>query len=109
MTSRTGIDGGIEITLEFFRHVGPRYFHGAVTLQFDSDLPYEFVSTAVWATSDNYENAIREGVEAVLLDRLGSLAKTRVLLKRIAWDDAASCEAGFRSAAIAATKAAFNV
>jgi hypothetical protein len=109
MPTRTGIDGGIEVTLEFFRHVGPRYIHGAVTLRFDSHLKYEFVSKAIWPTSDNYENAVREAVEQVLLERLGNLNKTRVELRRIAWDEVNSCEAGFRRAALAATKAAFEV
>jgi hypothetical protein len=109
MASRTGIDGGNEVTLEFSQHIGPRYVHGAVTLLFDSNLPYEFVSTAVWPTSDNYESAIREGVEAVLLERIGRLSKTRVLLKRIAWNEVASCEIGFHRAAITATKVAFDV
>jgi len=109
MSNRTGIDGGIEVTLEFSRHLGPRYIHGAVTLQFDSHLPYAFVSSAVWPTSDNYETAIREAVEEVLLMRLGNLSKTRVVLKRVGWDDVNSCEAGFRRAARAATKVAFEV
>ena len=109
MTNRTGIDGGIEVTLEFMRHVGPRYIHGGVTLQFDSNLPYAFSSNAVWPTSDNYEVAIREAVENVLLERLGNLDKTRVLLKGVTWDEVNSCEAGFRRAALVATKAAFEV
>lgn len=101
--------GGVEITFEYSRHVGPRFVHGSVTLQFDGHLPYEFLSTAIWPTSDNYERAIREGIEAVLREHLGGLEKTRVLLKRIAWDDVNSCELGFRHAARAATKAAFEV
>jgi len=109
MTTRRGIDGGIEVTLEFSRHMGPRYIHGAVTLQFDSHLPYAFVSTASWPAEDNYESAIREAVEEVLLERLGSLRMTRVLLKRIGWNEIDSCESGFRRAALAATKAAFEV
>jgi hypothetical protein len=109
MSNRTSIGSGIEVTLEFSRHLGPRYIHGAVTLQFDSHLPYAFVSTAVWPTSANYETAIREAVEEVLLERLGDLSKTRVLLKRVGWNEVDSCESGFRSAARAATKAAFEV
>jgi hypothetical protein len=100
---------GVEVSFEYSRHVGPRFIHGAVTLQFDGHLPYEFLSTAVWPTSDNYEAAIREAVEEVLRERLGGLEKTRVLLKRVGWDDVNSCEAGFRCAAEVATKAAFEV
>ena len=109
MSNRTGIDGGIEVTLEFSRHLGPRYIHGAVTLQFDSHLSYEFVSTAIWPTSDNFENAIQEAVEEILLERLGHINETRVLLKRVGWNEVSSCEAGFRRAARAATKIAFEV
>lgn len=109
MIKRAGIDGGIEITLEFSRHVGARYIHGAVTLQFDSHLPYSFESHAIWPTSDNYEMAIQETVEEILRERLGDLSKTRVLLKRVGWDEVNSCESGFRRAARAATNAAFEV
>lgn len=109
MIERTGLDVGIEVTLEFSRYVGPRYIHGAVTLMFDSHLPYSFQSQAVWPTSDNYEVAIQEAVEEILRERLGGLNKTRVLLKRIAWDEVNSCESGFRRAAKAATIAAFEV
>ncbi len=109
MTNRSGVDGGIEVALEFSRHLGPRYIHGAVTLQFDSHLPYAFVSSAIWPTSENYETAIREAVEEVLLERLGTLEKTRVLLKHVGWNEVNSCEAGFRRAARAATNAAFEV
>jgi hypothetical protein len=109
MSNRTGIVGGVEVTLEFSRHLGPRCIHGAVTLQFDSNLPYSFVSSAVWPASDNYETAIREAVEEVLLMCLGNLSKTRVVLKHVGWDEVNSCEAGFRSAARAATKAVFEV
>ena len=87
MSERVGIDGGIEVTFEFSRHVGSRYIHGAVTLQFDSHLPYSFQSKAVWPTSDNYEAAIQEAVEEVLRERLGGLNKTRVMLSRVGWDE----------------------
>ena len=109
MANQTGIDGGIEVTFEFSRHLGPRYVHGSVTLQFSSHLPYTFESTAVWPVSDNYEVAVQESVEEVLLAYLGDLSKTHVLLKRINWDEVSSCEAGFRQAARAATKAAFEI
>ena len=109
MATRTGIDGGVEVSFEFRRHVGGKYVHGAVGLQFDNHLPYEFVSVAVWPTSDNFENAVRESIEGVLMARLGNLDKTRVTLKSIGWDEMASCESGFRRAAKVATEAAFDV
>jgi len=100
--------GGVEVTLEYSRHVGPRLVHGAVTLNFDSSQPYAFVSHAAWP-ADNYETAVRDGVEGVLRERLGALEKTRVVLKRIVWDEVNSCEVGFKRAAEAATRAAFEV
>ena len=60
MTSDSAIKGGVEITFEYSRHVGPRYIHGALTLQFYPNLQHEFISTASWPTSDNYEKEIRE-------------------------------------------------
>jgi hypothetical protein len=109
MAMRTGIDGGVEVSFEFRRHVGGKYIQGAVGLQFDDHFPYEFVSVAVWPTSDNYEIAIRESIEGVLMERLGNLDRTRVTLKSIVWDDVASCESGFRRAAKVATEVAFDV
>lgn len=93
------VEGGT-VTIEAIRS------HGG---QFNSHLPYTFESTAVWPISDNYEVAIRESVEEVLLAYLGDLSKTHVLLKCISWDEVSSCEAGFRHAACAATKAVFEM
>jgi hypothetical protein len=109
MATRLSSTGGIEVTLEYSRHLGPRFIQGGVTLRFDSHLPYAFESAADWPTSNNFENAIREEVEKVLIERLGSLTMTRVLLKRVALDEVNSCEAGFRRAALAATRAAFEI
>jgi hypothetical protein len=101
--------GQVEVTFEYSRHVGPRFVHGAVTLLFDALQPYQFVSKATWPTTDNYEAAIRKAVEQVLIEHRGSLENTLVALKRVGWDDVASCEMGFVKAARAATKAAFEV
>jgi hypothetical protein len=109
MTTRTGIEGGIEVSFMFRRHVGGKHIHGAVALRFDDHLPYESVSTAVWPPSDNFESAVREAIEEVLMKRLGRLEKTRVTLRRIDWDEVDSCESGFRRAAKAAAEAAFDV
>jgi hypothetical protein len=99
----------VEVSFEFSRHMGPRFVHGGVTLSFDADKPYAFVSEATWPTPDNYESTIREAVEVVLIERQGGLERTRVLLKRIMWHEIDSCESGFRQAARAATLAAFEV
>jgi hypothetical protein len=109
MTIRTGIEGGVDVTFEFLRHLGPRYIHGGVTLSFDANLPYAFISTAVWPSTENYEATIQEAVEQVLIERLGGLDKVRVQLKQIAWNDISSCAAGFNRAARAATREAFDV
>jgi hypothetical protein len=101
--------GQVQITFECSRHLGPNFIHGGVTLVFDSLLPYAFASEVTWPTSDNYENAIREAVEGVLLEKLGNLNFTRVVLRKISWHKVDSCELGFRRAARAATLAALEV
>jgi hypothetical protein len=101
--------GQIEVGFRFLRHMGPKFIHGSVTLQFDSLQPYSFKSYASWPSGVNYEKIIRETVEKILLELQGDLNSTSVILKRIEWDDVNSCEAGFRAAAHAATQSAFNV
>ena len=101
--------GQVEVSFSFSRHVGPRYVHGAVTLQFDGLLPYSFVSQAKWPTGGNYDAAVRRAVEAALSDRLGALERVAVTLKRIEFDPVNSSQLGFERAARAATLAAFDV
>ena len=101
--------GQVEISFSFSRHVGPRYIHGAVTLEFDGLRPYSFVSQATWPAGDNYEAAVRRAVESALTDRLGALAHVAVTLKRIEFDSVNSSQVGFERAARAATLAAFDV
>jgi len=101
--------GQIEITFSYLRHVGPRYVHGGLTLQFDSLRPYAFVSRAQWPGTDNYETSIREAVERVLRELQGHMESTSVVLKSIEWNEIASCQLGFERAAAAATRAAFEV
>jgi len=101
--------GQVEISFRYSRHVGPTHIHGGLTLRFDSLRPYSFVSRAQWPESDNYELAVREAVEQALVDRQGHIKSTRVVLERIEWDSINSCELGFRRAATAATRAAFEV
>jgi hypothetical protein len=101
--------GQVEITFRYSRHVGPKYIHGGLTLQFDSLQPYAFVSRARWPSTDNYETSIREAVEQVLHERQGHTESTLVVLTHIEWDEVDSCEIGFQRAAAAATRAAFEV
>ncbi len=108
MSKQRGV-GGVEVSFEYRRHVGPRFIHGGVTLQFDGHLPYRFVSTAKWPGSDSYEPAIRETIEEVLRERQGNLGTTQVTLKHISWDEMNSCEVGFRRATLVAARAAFEI
>ena len=101
--------GQVEISIRYLRHVGPMNIQGSLTLQFDSLRPYSFIARVQWPGGSNYESAVREAVEEVLQERQGSLDSTRVVLTHIEWDDVASCEVGFRKAAAAATRAAFEV
>ncbi len=101
--------GQVEISFRYSRHVGGTFVHGGLTLQFDSLRPYSFVSRAQWPSTDNYEMSIREVVEQVLQERQGHAETTSVVLKHIEWDDVNSCQLGFRRAAAAATRAAFEV
>jgi hypothetical protein len=101
--------GQVEVSFRFARHVGPRFVHGAVTLQFDSLGPFSFTSKAIWPTSDNYDLAVRDEVQTVIEELQGHLGSTSLTLKAIKWEDVASRESGFRQAARAATEAAFKV
>lgn len=99
--------GQIRISLEYRRHVGPRFIHGAVDLNFDGLGSPGFFSKAAWPEGDNYGAAVCEEVEKVLRERLGD-TPIRVTLESISFDDVSSCEVGFRRAARAATLAAFE-
>jgi hypothetical protein len=108
MTDRNG-PGQIKVSFSYSRHVGPMHMHGGLTLRFDSLKPYAFVSHAQWPSVDNYEASIREAVEEVLRELQGHTDSTLVVLTQIEWDEINSFEVGFRRAAAAATRAAFNV
>jgi hypothetical protein len=69
--------------------------HGSLTLSFDAQQPYGFVSRAQWPDA-NYESCIREAVEEVLRERQGALDRTLVTLARIEWNTVSSSEIGFR-------------
>lgn len=108
MTDRNR-SGQVKIRLSYLRHVGPMHMHGGLTLQFDSLKPYAFVTRVQWPDNANYETSIREAVEKVLIERQGHLESTLVVLTQIEWDDINSSEEGFRRAAVAATRTAFDV
>jgi hypothetical protein len=69
--------GQVEIIFEFSRHLGPRFVHGGVTLDFDSLQQHSFSSHAVWP-AESYEAAVRSEVEAVLREKLGTLNASRL-------------------------------
>jgi hypothetical protein len=99
--------GEVTVSFEYSRHVGPRFVHGAVTLQFGRGNGFEFRSEATWP-QEHYTAAIDRAVRDVLSE-LGALDSTTCALQSVGWDEVASCEAGFAAAARAATRAAFEV
>ena len=101
--------GQVVIFIEYLRHIGPRTAHGAVRLRFDALRPYSFHASVQWPENANYETAVRESVETVLMEHMGSLEKVAVVLESINVDPINSTEQGFRKAARAATEAAFSV
>ena len=101
--------GQIEVTLSYHRHVGGRYIHGSLTLQFDGTRKYSFTSLATWPSTESYETAIKGAVDRALFERLGSLEHVAIVLTRVELDPVASSEAGFSEAARAATLAAFEL
>jgi hypothetical protein len=56
-----------------------------------------------------HDDATRLVVEATLNEVQGHLLSPSVILKKIEWDEASSCQVGFEKAARAATLAAFEV
>jgi hypothetical protein len=96
-----------QISLRYYKHIGPKYLHGDVTLQFDSLQPYSFSSEAKWPNAGNYDEQIRQAVEEALLEHQRYLNRMRVVLKKIEWDEIESCALGFQLAAKAAVHAAF--
>ena len=99
--------GEVTVSFEFSRHVGPRFVHGAVTLQFSRGNGFEFRSEAAWP-QEHYTAAI-EGAVRDVLSELGALESTACLLRSVRWDEVNSCEVGFVAAAREATRAAFEV
>lgn len=107
-TSPRSHPGSVEIAFRFSRHVGPRFIAGSVVLHFSSAASFSFTSEVQWP-EDNYDTAVREGVEDVLRRRLAGTDSATVVLKSIEWDEVASCADGFKRAAAVATEAAFVV
>ena len=100
--------GYVTVRFEYGRVVGPRSIHGGVTLSFEPADTFTFASTVEWPSRDNYEHAVRRGIEAAFLESDGGLPASRVTLTGIVWNDLASCEAGFQAAARIATSAALE-
>jgi hypothetical protein len=98
----------VTVPFEYRRHVGPRYVHGSVTLQFSSSTGFKFESRAVWPQTDDYRCVVEQAVREVLSSR-GVLDRTACTLVCVNWDGVASCESGFAAADRAATLAALEV
>lgn len=98
----------VTVHFEYSRNVGPHSIHGGVTLAFTPAPEYSFASIVVWPSRDNYESAIRRGIEEALVRRTGSLPPLRATLEEIAWHDVNSCEQGFEIAGRIATDAAWE-
>jgi hypothetical protein len=100
--------GEVTVSFEYRRHIGPRFVHGSVTLQFSAGAAFQFCSKAKWPQSDDYTATVESAVREVLADH-GVLELATCTLLSIEWDEVASCQAGFAAAARAATRAAFEV
>jgi hypothetical protein len=90
------------------RHLGPRFTHGCVTLQFSLAESFVFSSIATWPDA-NHDAAVRTGVQEALAERMKEPYAVAVVLKAIESDAVSSCEEGFRLAARAATLSSFVV
>jgi hypothetical protein len=100
--------GYITVSFEYSRVVGPRSIHGGVTLSFEPAEEYSFASNAKWPSTDNYVDAVRQGIEEAFLRRERPLPGVRVTLKAVTWHDIYSCAAAFQTAARIAACAAFE-
>ena len=101
--------GQVEISLEFRRHLGPRFAHAGMKVSFDGLQPYSFSSFATWPEGHNYEALVRDAIEGVLRERLGSLDRVRVVLHSISWDPVNSTADGLRRAARHVAELAFAI
>jgi len=99
--------GEVTVSFEYRRHVGPRYVHGSVTLQFAFSTGFQFKTQAIWPRGEDYTSAVERAVREVLANQ-GVLDCTSCTLVCIDWDEVASCAAGFEAAARAATRGAFE-
>jgi hypothetical protein len=100
--------GEVTIAFEYRRHLGPRFMHGSVTLQFSTGAEFVFQTHAIWPANDDYTSAVERAIRDVLAEQ-GVLKQTTCTLQSVGWDEHNSCEAGFAAAARAATLAAFEV
>jgi hypothetical protein len=83
--------------------------HGGVSLRIDGTKPYSFRSLVTWPGTENYDDAVRLGVEEILRERFGNLDQVAIVLESISWDEISSTYYGFNRAARAAILGAFEV
>ena len=96
------------IALSSERHLGPRISSAGMTLRIDTGRPYSFSSTAEWPPGESYEAAVRGAIEAVLVEKQGSLARTEVVLVSIEFHPIHSSQNAFERVAAAAVRAALD-
>jgi hypothetical protein len=100
--------GEVTISIQFARHLAPRFSQAGVTLSFEPAAAFEFSSLAEWPQED-CTGGVREGVVAGLRDQSGDLPCTRVVLKRVVWHEVDSSRRAFEMAARAAATASLTV
>jgi translation elongation factor EF-G len=96
--------GQFEITYGFRRHLGPRFQHADVTIQFLFHDKYEFSSLAKWS-QENYDDTVERGIKDGLSDLGYDLEKgIKITLTNIGYHEVDSSEWAFYLAAKCAAK-----
>jgi hypothetical protein len=100
--------GEVAISLQYARHLGPRYAQAGISLRFEGGPAFSFSSIAEWPDED-CTAAVREGVESALIEHLGALPNVRVVLERVEWHEVDSSMNAFKQAARGAVLASLTV
>ena len=100
--------GEVTVSLQFARHLGPRYAQAAVTLTFSPAPEYSFESAVTWPDVD-CTSFVKAGVEAAFTEMTGGLPHTRVVLTAMEWHTVDSSQKAFEQAAYGATVASLTV
>ncbi len=96
--------GGIEVQYRFRRHVGPRYVHGDVVIDFATSESYRFASEVQWP-SDNWTAAVERGaIDGLREAGYDPDQGVQITLREVQVQEVDSCEAGFYKAAKCAAR-----